>query len=236
MVNHGKKHEEALKAIEPQKIYSSRSAIELAKKLSHTKFDETVELHLNTNLDPKRADQQIRGVVILPHGQGKKVRILVLTQGEAIKTAEKAGADYSGGDDLIKKIEDGWLDFDVVIATQDMMGKVSKLGRILGRKGLMPNPKSGTITTPDDLPRVISDAHKGRVEYRLDRTAVIHVVLGKVSFEEDKLLDNLTAIMDAIVKSRPSGAKGQYIKSATLSTTMGPGIKLDLNEAVSLAS
>jgi large subunit ribosomal protein L1 len=164
------------------------------------------------------------------------VRILVITQGEAVKTAEKAGADYAGGDELIKKIEEGWLDFDVAIATQDMMGKVSRLGRILGRKGLMPNPKSGTIAAPNDLSRVISDARKGRVEYRLDRTAVIHVPVGKVSFEEGKLLDNLTAVMDAIVKARPSGAKGQYIKSATLKTTMGPGIKLNLNEAMSLAS
>ena len=236
MANHGKKYEEAIKVIEPGKAYSGRNALELAKKLAHAKFDETVELHLNTNLDPKRADQQMRGVVILPYGQGKKVRILVLTQGEAVKAAEKAGADYAGGDELIKKIEEGWLDFDVAIATQDMMGKVSKLGRILGRKGLMPNPKSGTIAAPNDLPRVVSEARKGRVEYRLDRTAVIHVPIGKVSFEEDKLLANLTAVMDAIVKARPSGAKGQYIKSATLSTTMGPGIKLDLNDVISLAS
>lgn len=236
MAKRGKKYREAVKLVEKGKAYSPDDAIEMAKKTAYANFDETVELHLRTNLDPRRADQQVRGVALLPHGQGKQVRILVFTQGEAIKLAEEAGADCVGGDELVKKIEEGWLEFDVAIATPDMMGKVSKLGRILGRRGLMPNPKSGTIVPPEDLPRVISDARKGRVEYRLDRTAVIHIALGKVSFEDEKLLENMAAIVEAIVKARPSGAKGQYIRSATLCTTMGLGFKLDLAQVLSLAA
>jgi large subunit ribosomal protein L1 len=187
-------------------------------------------------LDPRNASQQVRGVALLPHGLGKKVRVLVFAQGEAARNAEDAGADYVGGDELVKKIEDGWLEFDTAMATPDMMGKVGKLGKILGRRGLMPNPKSGTVVAADDLPRVIEDARKGRVEFKLDRTAIIHLPLGKSSFDEDKLLDNLTAIVEAVVKAKPSGAKGQYVRSAVLTTTMGPGIKLDLKPTLELSS
>jgi large subunit ribosomal protein L1 len=178
----------------------------------------------------------VRGVALLPHGLGKQVRVLVFAQGEAEKTARDAGADFIGSDDLIKKIEGGWLEFDTAIATPDMMGRVGKLGKILGRRGLMPNPKSGTVVAAEDLPRVIDDARKGRVEYKLDRTAIIHLPLGKISFDKDKLLDNLSAVVEAIVKAKPSGAKGQYIRSATLTTTMGPGIKLDLKTTLEMSS
>jgi len=175
----------------------------------------------------------VRGIALLPNGLGKKVRILVFAQGEVARAAEEAGADYVGGDDIIKKIEDGWLDFDVGIATPDMMGKVGKLGKILGRRGLMPNPKSGTVVVGEDVPRAIAEARKGRVEFRLDRTAIIHVPIGKASFEETKLLENLTALVDAVMRAKPGGAKGQYIKSAFLTTTMGPGIRLDLRPLIS---
>jgi large subunit ribosomal protein L1 len=187
-------------------------------------------------LDPRNAQQQVRGIAILPHGLGKKVRVLVFAEGEAEKIAEGAGADYIGSDDLIKKIEGGWVDFDTAIAIPEIMGKVGKLGKILGRKGLMPNPKSGTVAPMNDLPRVIEDARKGRVEYKLDRTAIIHVPLGKVSFDDKMLMDNLTAVMEAVVKAKPSGAKGQYVKSAYITTTMGPGIKLDLSTALTLTA
>jgi len=236
MVKHGKKYNEAAALIERDRNYQPQEAIELVKKAAPAKFDETIELHLRMGLDPRNAQQQVRGVALLPHGLGKKVRVLVFAQGEAERVASGAGADYVGGDDLIKKIEDGWLDFDTAIAIPEMMGKVGKLGKILGRKGLMPNPKSGTVAQMNDLPRVIEDARKGRVEYKLDRTAIIHVALGKVSFEDKMLLDNLTAVMEAVVKAKPSGAKGQYIKSAYITTTMGPGVKLDLTAATTLTA
>jgi len=236
MARRGKKYEEAAKLIDRAKVYEPREAIALTKKAAHAKFDETVELHLQMGADPRHADQQVRGVALLPHGLGKKVRILVFTQGEPVKVAEQAGADHAGGDELIKKIEEGWLDFDVAMATPDMMGKVSRLGRILGRRGLMPNPKSGTVVQPADLPRAIGDARKGRVEFKLDRTAIIHVPIGKVGFEEEKLLENLASLMEAVVKARPSGIKGQYVKRASLATTMGPGIKLDIQPTLSLAA
>jgi len=236
MAKHGKNYQQAVKLLDRTKTYPPQEAIELAKKMVHTRFDETAELHLRMGVDPRNASQQVRGVALLPHGLGKKVNVLVFAQGEARKIAETAGADFIGGDDLIKKIEDGWLEFDTAVATPDMMSKVGKLGKILGRRGLMPNPKSGTVVAPPDLPRVISDARKGRVEFRLDRTAIIHVPLGKVSFEDDKLLDNLVAVIEAVVKAKPSGAKGQYIKTASLTTTMGPGIRLDLKQILSLAS
>ena len=236
MSKHGKNYNEAVKQVEKTTSYSPGEAIALAKKVAHTKFDETVELHLRMGLDPRNASQQVRGVALLPHGLGKQVRVLVFAQGEAERISEKAGADYAGGDELVKKIEGGWLEFDTAIATPDMMGKVGKLGKILGRKGLMPNPKSGTVVPAADLPKVIEDARKGRVEFRLDRTAIIHVPLGKVSFDENKLVDNLTAIMEAIVKAKPSGAKGQYVKSAFLTTTMGPSIRLDLKTILELSS
>jgi len=236
MARHGKNYQEAVKLLDKTGTYSPQEAIELAKKMAHTRFDETVELHLQMGVDPRNASQQVRGVALMPHGLGKKVRVLVFAQGEAERIASAAGADFAGSDELIKKIEGGWLDFDTAMATPDMMGRVGKLGKILGRRGLMPNPKSGTVVTIDDLPRVINDARKGRVEFKLDRTAIIHVSLGKVSFEADKLLDNLTAMIEAVVKAKPSGVKGQYVKTASLTTTMGPGIRLDLKTTLSLSS
>jgi len=236
MTTQTKKQQEAAKVIDRLKEYPPEEAIELAKKTAHTRFDETVELHLRMGLDPRNAAQQVRGVALLPSGLGKKVRVLVFGQGEAVRIAESAGADFAGGDELIKQIEDGWLEFDTALATPEMMGKVGKLGKILGRKGLMPNPKAGTVVNADGLPRVIEDARKGRVEFKLDRTAIIHVPLGKVSFEADMLLANLTALVEAIVKAKPSGAKGNYVRSAFLTTTMGPGIKLDLKPTLALSS
>lgn len=235
MTVHGKKYTAAVGLLEKDKLYSVPEAIELAKKAAYAAFDETVEVHLKMGLNPRSADQQVRGVALLPHGLGKQIRVLVFAQGPAAKTATDAGADYVGADDIVKQIEEGWLEFDTAMATPDMMPKVAKLGKILGRKGLMPNPKSGTVVQADDLPRAIGDARKGRVEYRLDRTAIIHLTIGKVSFEEQKLLENLSAVMDAIIKAKPSGAKGQYIKSVTLATTMGPGFRLDLKSATTVA-
>jgi large subunit ribosomal protein L1 len=236
MGTRGKKYQQAAQLVDRDRTYEPREAIELAKKASYVKFDETVELHLRMGVDPRHADQQVRGVTLLPHGLGKRVRILVLTQGEGLKLAEEAGADYVGGDELVKRIEDGWLDFDITIATPDMMPKIGKLGRILGPRGLMPNPKSGTIAPTEDLPRVISEARKGRLEFKLDRTALIHLPIGKLSFEEDKLLENLATVVEAVIKAKPSGAKGQYIKSISLATSMGPGIKLDLKPTLSLTA
>ncbi|MFQ5997320.1 MAG: 50S ribosomal protein L1 [Dehalococcoidales bacterium] len=236
MAKHGKKYREAAQVIDRTETYSPEEAIELAKKSANARFDETVELHLRMGVDPRNAAQQVRGVALLPHGLGKRVRVLVFAQGEAVKIAESAGADFAGGDDLVKKIEDGWLEFDTAIAIPEMMGKVGKLGKILGRRGLMPNPKSGTVVPADDLPRVIEDARKGRVEFKLDRTAIIHVPLGKVSFENDMLMGNLTALVEAVMKAKPSGSKGQYVKTAVLTTTMGPGIKLDLRPTLTLSS
>jgi len=236
MVKRGKNYEEAVKLLDRTKDYEPQEAIELAKKMSHARFDETVELHLRMGLDPRNATQQVRGVALLPHGLGKTVRVLVFAEGEAEKIARDAGADFVGGDDLVKKIEGGWVDFDTAISTPDMMSKVGKLGKILGRRGLMPNPKSGTVVSADNLLRVIEDARKGRVEFKLDRTAIIHVPLGKISFDGDKLMNNLTTVIEAVVKAKPSGAKGQYVKTASLATTMGPGIKLDLKPTLSLSS
>ena len=235
MVRRSKKYQEAVKLLDRPETYAPGEAIELAKKMAYARFDESVELHLRMGVDPRNATQQVRGVALLPYGLGKQVRVLVFAQGEAERIAEGAGADSVGGDDLVKKIEGGWLEFDTAIATPDMMGRVGKLGKILGRRGLMPNPKSGTVVAAEDLPRVIDDARKGRVEFKLDRTAIIPLPLGKVSFEADKLLGNLTTVIEAVVKAKPSGAKGQYIKSATLTTTMGPGISLDLKSTLDLS-
>jgi large subunit ribosomal protein L1 len=226
---HGKKYQEASKLLDQSKTYSPEEAVELAKKASYAKFDETVELHLRMGVDPRSADQQVRGVILLPNGLGKKTRVLVFTQGEGVRLAQEAGADYAGTEELIKQIEGGWVEFDVSIATPDVMPKVAKLGKILGRKGLMPNPKSGTVVQAQDLGRVISEARKGRAEFRLDRTAIIHLPVGKVSFEKDKLLENLVAAIEAIAKAKPSGSKGQYIKSAYLTTAMGPSLRLDIS-------
>jgi len=236
MVRRSKKYQEAVKLLDSPETYAPGEAIELVKKMAYARFDESVELHLRMGVDPRNATQQVRGVALLPYGLGKQVRVLVFAQGEAERIAGGAGADFVGSDDLVKKIESGWLEFDTAIATPDMMGRVGKLGKILGRRGLMPNPKSGTVVAAEDLPRVIDDARKGRVEFKLDRTAIIHLPLGKVSFEADKLLGNLTTVVEAVVKAKPSGAKGQYIKSATLTTTMGPGIKLDLKSTLELGA
>ncbi|MDD4924507.1 MAG: 50S ribosomal protein L1 [Dehalococcoidales bacterium] len=233
MAERGKKYNEAAGLVEKDKAYTPEEAVELAKKTATAKFDETLELHLKMGVDPRNATQQVRGVALLPHGLGKKVRILVFAQGEAEKIATSAGADFVGSEDVVKQIEGGWLDFDAAIATPDMMGKVGKLGKILGRKGLMPNPKSGTVVAAEDLPRVIEDARKGRVEFKLDRNAIIHLPLGKMSFDAAKLNDNLMSVVEAIIKAKPVGAKGQYIKSAYIATTMGPGIKLDLKTVMS---
>jgi len=236
MTKNSKNNPESSKLIDKTKDYPPQEAIELAKQLPHAKFDETVELHLRMGVDPRNASQQVRGVALLPNGLGKEVRVLVFAQGEAEKIAATAGADIVGSEDLIKKIEGGWLGFDTAISTPEMMSKVGKLGKVLGRKGLMPNPKAGTVVPADDLPRVIEDARKGRVEFKLDRTAIIHLPIGKISFDADKLLTNLMAIIDAVAKAKPVGAKGQYIKSAFLTTTMGPGIRLDLRTVLSLSA
>jgi large subunit ribosomal protein L1 len=225
---HGKNFEEAVKQIDPAKMYEPAEAVSTAKKTAFAKFDESLELHLRMGVDIRNANQQVRGVALLPHGLGKQIRVLVFAQGEAEKNAREAGADFVGSDDLIKKVEEGFTDFDIAMATPDMMGRIGKLGKVLGRKGLMPNPKAGTVVQPADLPKSIEEARKGRVEFKLDKTNLIHVVVGKKSFEDSKLVDNLTAVIDAIEKAKPSGAKGVFIKSATISTTMGPGVKLDL--------
>ena len=236
MTKNSKGYQETVKLLDRTVAYSPQEAIEMVKKASRAQFDETVELHLRMGVDPRNASQQVRGVALLPHGLGKKIRVLVFAQGEAQTVAQNAGADFVGGDELIKRIETGWLEFDTAVATPDMMGKVGKLGKILGRKGLMPNPKSGTVAAAADLARVIEDAGKGRVEFRLDRTAIIHVSLGKVSFEADKVMANLAAVVEAVMKAKPSSAKGQYVRSAFLTTTMGPSIKLDLKTTLSLTS
>jgi large subunit ribosomal protein L1 len=236
VAKHGKKYQEASKLLDKSKTYPPEEAIEMARKTTYVKFDETVELHLRMGVDPRSADQQVRGVILLPNGLGKKTRVLVFTQGEGVKLAQEAGADYAGSDELIKQIEDGWLEFDVSIATPDVMPKVAKLGRILGRRGLMPNPKSGTVVQAQDLARVIGEARKGRTEFRLDRTAIIHLPIGKISFDSEKLLENLAAAIDAIVRAKPSGAKGQYLKSAFVSTAMGPGFELDITSTLALSS
>jgi len=236
MPKHGRKYLEALAKIDRSQRYDPTEAVKLVKEVSFVKFDETVELHLRTGLDPRNADQQLRGTVVLPHGLGKDVNVVVFAEGEGAKLAEEAGADHVGSDDLVKKVEDGWTDFDVALATKETMSKVTRLGRVLGPRGLMPNPRSGTVVEPEDLPKAVRDAKAGRVEFRLDRTALVHVAVGKVSLDEEQLLENVATLVEAIVKSRPPGAKGQYIKSATLATTMGPGIRLDLQPTLSLTT
>lgn len=228
MAKHGKKYTAALAKVDPTKAYSAREAVALAKETSITKFDSTVEVHLRTALDPRQADQQVRDVVVLPHGLGKTVKVLVFAQGEGAAAARSAGADMvADDDDSLKELESGSLDFDVAIATPDAMGRVGRLGRVLGPRGLMPNPKAGTVVNADDLPRAINEAKAGRVEFRLDKTANIHVSVGKVSFSDDQLYENFAALMDAIHKARPAGAKGEYIKHISMATTMGPGINVD---------
>jgi len=232
MPKHGKKYREVAKKIDRNQQYDPTDAIALAKEASFANFDETVELHIRLGVDPRHADQQVRDVVVLPHGLGKTVRVLVFAQGEDATLASEAGADYVADDDeMIKKIQDGWTDFDVAIATPTMMGKVGRLGRVLGPRGLMPSPKAGTVVPGSDLANAISQSKAGRVEFRVDKTANIHVAVGKISFDAEKLYDNVASIILAVKKARPAAAKGAYMHRITLSTTMGPGIRIDVNKA-----
>ena len=225
MAKVGKKYAEAAKLIEAGKFYEPVEAVELVKKTATAKFDETVEISFNLNVDPKYADQQVRGAVVLPHGTGKTKRVLVFAKGDKEKEAQAAGADFVGAEDLIEKIKGGWIGFDVAIATPNMMGQVGRLGKILGPKGLMPNPKVGTVTM--DVTKAITESKAGKVEYRTDKAGNIHSPIGKKSFDANKLLENLTTLVDTLIKVKPSGAKGQYIKTITLSSTMGPGILIN---------
>ena len=226
-MKHGKKYIEAAKQVDRTTLYEAADAIALVKKNATAKFDETIELHIRTGCDGRHAEQQIRGAVVLPNGTGKTVRVLVFAKGDKVNEAEAAGADYVGGEELIPKIQnDGWLDFDVVVATPDMMGVVGRLGKVLGPKGLMPNPKAGTVTM--DVTKAINDIKAGKIEYRLDKANIIHVPIGKASFTEEKLQENFNALMEAIVKARPSALKGQYLKSITITSTMGPGVKVSV--------
>ena len=237
MPKRGKKYREAAAKIDRQRLYSPEEAIRLVKETSYANFDATVEAHIRLGVDPRHADQMVRGTVVLPHGLGKEVKVLVFAQGEGARLAREAGADYVADDDSwIKKIQDGWLDFDVAIATPDMMSKVGRLGRILGPRGLMPNPKAGTVVQPEDIPRVVKEAKAGRVEFRVDKTANLHVPIGKVSFDDQKLLENFAVLLDAVKKARPAAAKGTYIKRITLAPTMGPGAKVDPNQALALTA
>jgi large subunit ribosomal protein L1 len=224
-MKHGKKYVESAKIIE-SKSYDIAEAMDLVTKTAKAKFDETVELHIRLGVDPKHADQQVRGVVVLPNGTGKKLRVLVIAKGEKANEAEKAGADYVGAEDMIAKIQGGWFDFDVCIATPDMMGLVGRIGKLLGPKGLMPNPKSGTVTM--DVAKAVKDVKAGKVEYRLDKTAIIHCPIGKISFGTEKLIENYNTLLGAVIKAKPAAAKGQYIKSVSLASTMGPGIKVNI--------
>ena len=232
MPQHGKNFVNASKLVDPLKLYDPKDAVGLAKQTSFVKFDATVELHFRLGVDPRHADQMVRGTAVLPHGTGKTVRILVFAQGDKAREAEQAGADFVGSADLVKQITEGWIGFDVAIATPDMMQAVGRLGKILGRRGLMPNPKAGTVTF--DLARTISEVRSGRVEFRVDRAGLIHVPVGKVSFDEPKLLNNVAAMVEAVTAAKPSGAKGHYMRSVTITTTMGPGIHVDLSAAQAL--
>jgi len=228
MAKRGKKYLEAAKKIDRQRLYSPEEAIKLAKETSYANFDATVELHMRLGVDPRHADQQVRGTVVLPHGLGKEVKVLVFAQGEGARLAKEAGADYVAEDDeLIKKIQGGWTDFDVAIATPDMMGKIGRLGRILGPRGLMPNPKAGTLVPAEDIPRAVKEAKAGRVEFRVDKGANLHVPIGKVSFTEQQLYDNMAVVVDAVKKARPAAAKGTYMRRIALTPTMGPGIRIE---------
>ena len=237
MAKHGKKYLAALAKIDENRWYTPEEAVALVKETHFVKFDSTVEIHMRLGVDPRHADQQVRDVVVLPHGLGKTVRVLVFAQGEGATLAREAGADFVADDDeTIAKIQAGWTDFDVTIATPDLMGKVGRLGRVLGPRGLMPNPKAGTVVSAEDLPRVINESKAGRVEFRVDKTANLHIPIGKASFEAKQLYDNLAALMEAIKKARPASVKGVFIKHITLTSTMGPGIKLDPNQAQSMTA
>jgi large subunit ribosomal protein L1 len=230
--SHGKKYLEAAKLIDSEKLYEPQEAVSLLKKMNYVKFDPTLEIHMKLGVDPRHADQMVRGVAMLPAGTGKEVKVLVFAQGEKINEAESAGADFVGLDDLIKQIEGDWLGFDVAIATPDVMGKVGRLGKKLGPRGLMPSPKAGTITF--DLARTIRDVKAGRVEFKVDKTALLHIPAGRLSFNEDALLSNIASVVDAVVRARPSGAKGTYMKSIVLSSTMSPSVRLDVSAATAL--
>ncbi|MFN2464133.1 MAG: 50S ribosomal protein L1 [Candidatus Dormibacteria bacterium] len=234
MAKQGKRYREAAAKIEEGKLYDPREAVELAKETSVSKFDSTVEAHVRLGVDPRHADQMVRGTVVLPHGTGKKQRIAVFAQGEKAREARDAGADEVGGDDLAKKIEGGWFDFDVALATPDMMGTVGKLGKVLGPRGLMPNPKSNTVTF--DLARAIRDVQAGRVEYRVDRTGIVHSVIGKASFSSEQLLENFSSLMESIIKAKPAAAKGHYVKSVFLAGTHGPSTAVEPTAASKLSS
>ena len=227
MAKHGKKYLAAAAKVDRERIYNPNEAVSLAKETSIGNFDATVEVHIRLGVDPRHADQQVRDVVVLPHGLGKTVRVLVFAQAEGVALAREAGADVIADDETITRIQGGWTDFDVAIATPDMMGKVGRLGRILGPRGMMPNPKAGTVVPAEDLPRVIQEAKAGRVEFRVDKTSNLHVPIGKVSFDQKRLYENMAALMDAVKKARPAAAKGAYIRRVTVTTTMGPGIKVD---------
>lgn len=232
MKKKAKKYQDALKAFDSAKMHDVAEAVEVLKQLPSAKFDETIELHMKLGVDSRHADQQVRGAVVLPHGTGKTKKVLVFAKGEKVTEAEKAGADFVGGDEMVEKIQkENWFEFDVVVATPDMMGVVGRLGRVLGPKGLMPNPKSGTVTF--ELERAVNEIKAGKVEYRLDKTNIIHVPIGKKSFEADKLTDNLRALLDAVVKAKPAASKGQYLRSVTLTSTMGPGIRINPNKVMS---
>lgn len=232
MAGRGKKYSDARKEVDRDRRYDPEEALELVKSLSKARFDETVELAVRLGVNPKHADQQVRGGLVLPHGTGKTVRVLVFTKGDKIKEAEAAGADVVGGEELAAKIQEGWLDFDVVVATPDMMATVGKLGKILGPRGLMPNPKSGTVTF--DLQKAIAEIKAGKIEFRTDKAGNIHVPIGKVSFEPQRLRENFYAVIEALVKARPAAAKGQYIRTVTVSSTMGPGVKINPQKAAAL--
>jgi len=234
MAKHGKKYNEAAKLVEPQRRYEIADAADLLPKLSISKFDGTVEAHLRLGVDPRHADQLVRGTVVLPHGTGRTSRVIVFAQGEKAQEALRAGADDVGGDDLVKKIDDGWFEFDVAIATPDMMGTVGKLGRKLGPRGLMPNPKSGTVTF--DIERAVSEIKSGRIEFKVDRAGIVHAPVGKASFTPDQLAANVATLVDAVQRAKPSGAKGTYMRSLTLAPTMGPGVRVDIPSALALAN
>ena len=234
MVKHSKRYSAVADKIEENRLYEPEQAIDLAKEVSTAKFDETVELHLRTNVDPRHADQMVRGVAAMPHGLGKTVRVLVFADSEAAEIARSAGADYAGEDDLIAQVESGWAEFDIGLAVPNVRPKIGKLGRVLGRRGLMPNPRSGTMVQPQDLPRAIQEAKAGRLEYRTDRTAIIHCPIGKISFETNQLMDNLSSLMDAIVRDRPEGVKGAFLRSAYITSSMGPSIPMDIGLLQSL--
>ncbi|MDP3062539.1 MAG: 50S ribosomal protein L1 [Chloroflexota bacterium] len=234
MASHSKRYVASYKLVDKQKSYTAEEAVKLLKEKPGCEFDESVDLHLRTGSDPKQSDQLVRGVVVLPHGRGKTIRVAVFAVGEAARIAREANADYVGDEDLAKRVEGGWADFEVALATADMMGRIGRLGRFLGRKGLMPNPRTGTVVQPQDLPRAINEARKGRIEFRMDRTAIIHCPLGKIGFEDQQLLENLGALMDAINRAKPTTVKGQFIRTAFLTTTMGPSVKLDLSSMTAL--